>query len=111
MADFEKGLKRLALAGIGAAAKGFDEISEFLDGKECKTIDELAERGKKVVEDGKEANEELHHKFEAKFDEFYDSHRRSKKEINLDAMTEEEREELLERLKNYKEPEEKAEEE
>lgn len=105
MGDFEKGLKRLALAGIGAAAKGYDDVTDFFEGKECKVLDDLAERGRKVIDDGKEANEELHHKFEDKFDEFYDKHRHSKKEVDIDAMTDEERAELLEKLQNYKKEE------
>ena len=71
-------------------------------------IDELAERGRKVISDSKEANEELQHKFEAKFDEFYDTHRKSKKQVDIASMTAEEREELLERLKNFKEEAEEA---
>lgn len=106
MGKFEKGLRRLTLAGIGAAAKSYDDIAEFFDGKDFKKIDELAERGKKLINDGKEQNEELHRKIESRIDEFYDNHRVSKREINIADMTTEERVELLERLQNFREDEE-----
>ncbi len=105
MGNFENGLKRLALAGRGAAAKGYEDISDFFEGRECRALDELAEKGKKVIEEGKEANEELQHKFEDKFDEFYDRHRTTKKEIDIASMTDEERAELLEKLTNFKKSE------
>lgn len=98
MSKIEENLKRLTLAGIGAVAKGVERVDDFFDGKGNDTLDNLVKKGKEIVQDGKEANEELQHKVEQKFDEFCDSHRASKRKIDVESLTPEERADLLRRL-------------
>lgn len=105
MGDFEKNLKRLVLAGIGATANSLEQINDFFAGKDCEVIDKLAQKGEEIVNKGKEANEELHRQVEKDFDEFCDKHRHTERKVDISSMTAEERAQLLEQLQNFKEDE------
>lgn len=54
------GLKKLGLAGIGAAAVTYEKSSEL--------IDKLAKKGESTVEQGKELNQELKHNAKQTFE-------------------------------------------
>ena len=110
MNDVEKNIRRLILAGIGAAANSVEQVTAFFEGKECEAVDKLAAKGEEIVSMGKEANEELHRQVEQNFDEFCDKHRHSERKIDIASMSAEERAALLEQLQNFKEAEESADE-
>ncbi len=89
MTQIEELFKNLAMAGIGAVAIGYE--------KGQKIVEELIKRGEMTVEEGKVFNEELQ--------------RRLKKEpmkaadVDVDAMSPEERAELLKKLRALEEAE------
>ncbi len=89
MTQIEELFKNLAMAGIGAVAIGYE--------KGQKIVDELIKRGEMTVEEGKVFNEELQ--------------RRLKKEppkaadVDVDAMSPEERAALLKKLRALDEAE------
>ena len=89
MTQIEELFKNLAMAGIGAVAIGYE--------KGQKIVEELIRRGEMTVEEGKAFNEELQ--------------RRIKKEpmkaadVDVDAMSQEERAELLKKLRALDEAE------
>ena len=100
MSEKESALKRIALAGIGAVAKGVECVDEFISGKGRECMDELVEKGRAVFRDGMEAGGDLQQKAQQKFDEFCEACRREKTDVDLDSMTPEERAALLEKLMN-----------
>ncbi|MCD8068039.1 MAG: hypothetical protein LUE87_03965 [Lachnospiraceae bacterium] len=74
-----KGIRKILLAGIGAAAITAEKSEELLD--------KLAAKGEQAVEQGRAANEELKHNAKPKdIDAF------------LDSMTPEQMEELKEKI-------------
>lgn len=111
MNDIEKNIRRLILAGIGAAANSVEQVNAFFEGRECEAVDKLAAKGEEIVTKGKEANEELHRQVEKDFDDFCDRHRHSERKIDIASMSAEERAALLEQLQNFKEADESSNEE
>ena len=91
MSEKESALKRIALAGIGAVAKGVECVDEFISGKGRECMDELVEKGRAVFRDGMEAGGDLQQKAQQKFDEFCEACRREKPDVDLDSMTPEDR--------------------
>ena len=93
MCEKENPLKRITLAGIGAVAKGVEQVDEFINGKGRECMDTLVEKGRAVVQEGKEANAKL----EQKWNNFCKACR-DKMKINPEDLTPEERAELLAKL-------------
>lgn len=91
----DNAFKRIAFAAVGAVAKGVESVDEFISGKGRECMDELVEKGRSVFYDGMQAGSDLQRKAQEKFDEFC---RKEKQDVDLESMTQEEREALLEKL-------------
>ena len=102
MSKLEKRFRKMCYASLGAMAEVNDRISNFFDEEtDDDHFRELVERGKKLVDEGKETNAKLRHKAEERFDRLVDDHRNESKMPDVAAMTKEERLELLEKLKAF----------
>lgn len=87
--DVAEGLRRIALAGVGAVAMGAERGEE--------AVDELVRRGERAVDQGKALNQELTHRARQAADDAGEAALRSR----LAAMTADERHDyvrLVERL-------------
>ena len=85
--DIADGLKKVALAGVGAVSYGV-EVSQGI-------VDELVKRGEQVVEEGKAFNDEVARKVKEASDEASDEVLRT----HLRGMSAEERANLVARAK------------
>ena len=103
MNNFEKNIRRLVLAGIGATANSLEQVNDFLTGKNCEIIDKFAEKGERIVNAGRETNEELHRQVEKDIEDFCEKAQQSESKIDLSAMSAEERAELLRQLQSFEE--------
>ena len=77
-------LKKAALIGVGAVAVGVEKTD--------KVLDELAEYGRKTVEAGKVANEELKHQMKKN---------QTSTPVDVEKLSEEERAALLKKLQEF----------
>lgn len=90
MADFDAfdAARKIFLAGVGAVATAGDKSSEMLD--------EFIRKGEETVRQGQALNEELKHRTQSVVDGAADGALKSK----IDAMTDEEREEFLRKVRS-----------
>ncbi len=96
--DLSDGLRKIFLAGVGAVAVTGEK------GKEI--VDDLVKKGELTVEEGKTLNEDIASKFEEHTSNFAKNIRNAV--VDVDKMTKEERDELLEKLMAAKAAEETA---
>lgn len=100
MDDFTDGIKKLLLAGLGAAAATGEKSKELLD--------KLVAKGELTVEQGKALNQELRHKREMEREAARAQARRQTASELIYKMTPEERAELKSQLEALAEADEAA---
>lgn len=86
MENIDSYLRKILVAGVGAADIGCEKLGKF--------VDECVKRGELTVEKGRAMNEELKHKCRSGS---------KAADIDLEKLSEQERAELLEKLMKMKE--------
>ena len=87
MESFDTYLRKVFVAGVGAADIGYEKLGSF--------VDECVKRGEVTVEKGRALNEDLKHKCK---DAVSPDGNDSGKVFDVSALTDEERAKLLEKL-------------
>lgn len=98
MENLTDGLKKLLLAGIGAAAATAEKSKDILD--------DLVKKGELTVEQGKTLNEELKHKMEENKEKTASGTEKQDSGIDLSKLTPEQLSALKEQLGKMDKPEE-----